>query len=136
MIVPKVAKSLRNNLPKPLLSRAERLISLVESAIPWVKQWVGPYRDTIAHYRSIESSGFVGIPDEKGHLRFFPPTDRTGAPLTEIATLLFGDLVAFCEEFLICAYRIQIPEAFQICVADERGRDAGLQIKFVLRMKE
>jgi len=100
-----VIKQLKNNLSDPLKPRAEWLLSLVEAGTPWVKQWVGSYRDTIAHYRSIESSGFVGIPDENGHLQFCPPTDRTGVRLTDVAKLLFEDLVTFCEEFLVCAYR-------------------------------
>lgn len=112
----RVIKALKNNLPSESLKRADWLIELVEKATPWVKQWVGSYRDTVAHYKCFESSGFVGIPDHKGIMRHRAPTDKSGMPLQVLAEQLFNDLLSFCEDFLVLSYRIKIFKGFEIGV--------------------
>lgn len=66
----RVIKALNNNLPKAELMRADWLVRMIEVSTPWLEQWVGPYRYTIAHHKSMESTGFVSIAyvDEQGRL--------------------------------------------------------------------
>ena len=101
-----VAKRLNNNLPKDLKERGAWLLRLVEAAVPWMEQWIGPHRDTVAHYRTLQSSGFVGVPNSSDSLVFSAPRDRSGAPLTDVADALFQDLFAFCQDFLVS----QVPQ--------------------------
>lgn len=110
----RVLKALKNNLPKNEIKRADWLLTMIEVSTPWIEQWVGSYRDTIAHHRSMDSTGFVSIPDESGKLVHHPPRDRGGMPLHELANNLFRDLVVFCEDFLVFAYRIKIFKGFEI----------------------
>lgn len=44
----RVLKALNNNLPKAELTRADWLVRMIEVSTPWIEQWVGSYRDTIA----------------------------------------------------------------------------------------
>lgn len=112
----RVIKALKNNLPQENLQRADWLIELVEKATPWIKQWVGSYRDTVAHYKCFESSGFVGIPDHDGNMQHQAPADSSGMPLQILADQLFNDLMCFCEDFLVFSYRIMIFKGFDIAV--------------------
>jgi hypothetical protein len=128
----KVLKALKNNLPKDIQGRADWLIALVETGVPWIEQWVGSYRDTVAHYRTIESSGFVGVPDVDGQLQFSAPSDRSGVPLTEFADALLEDLLVFCEDFLTYAYRLRIPPSLEIRPASTDRLMGKSSTKYVL----
>lgn len=130
----RVLKALNNNLPKAELMRADWLVRMVEVSMPWIEQWVGPYRDTIAHYKSIESTGFVSIPNESGQLIHTPPKDKNGLPLHELANNLFDDLCIFCEDFLVFAYRIKIFKGFEVGYADEKPQTENYQAKYGLYM--
>lgn len=130
----RVLKSLRNNLPAENLQQASWLIGLIENAVPWTKQWVGPYRDTVAHYRSFESSGFVGIPDDAGNMKYFPPVDKRGMPIHKLADRLFLDLMSFCEAFLVFSYRIKIFKRLDIKISSVEERTKDSPSKYVLCM--
>lgn len=131
----KVLKALKNNLPNDIQGRGDWLIALVEAVVPWIEQWVTSYRDTVAHYRTIESSGFVGVPDSDGRLQFSAPSDRTGLPLTEFADVLLEDLLVFCEDFLTYAYRLRIPPSLDIRPASADRRMEEQPAKYVLFMR-
>lgn len=130
----RVLKALNNNLPKAELIRADWLVRMIEVSTPWIDQWVGPYRDTIAHYKSIESTGFMSIPTESGQLMHMPPKDKNGLPLHELANNLFADLLIFCEDFLVFAYRIKIFKGFEVGYADEKQPVENCPAKYGLYM--
>jgi len=46
----------------------------------------------------------------------------------------FADLVIFCEDFLVFAYRIKIFKGFEIGYTDERNRTAERPCKYGLFM--
>jgi hypothetical protein len=130
----KVLKSLKNNLNKTALDRADWLIRMIEVSIPWMQQWVSPYRDTVAHCKTIESTGFLSIPDESGKLVHHPPRDKSGMAFHELADMLFSDLVIFCEDFLVFAYRIKVFKGFEIGVTEEAKRTEENPCKYALYM--
>jgi len=130
----RVLKALKNNLPQLKLKRANWLIHMVEVSMPWLEQWIGPYRDTIAHYRSMESTGFVSIPDANGNMVHHPPRDRGGMALNDLANNLFSDLVIFCEDFLAFSYRIQIFKGFEIGYTNEAERTKECPCRYALFM--
>ena len=130
----RVLKALKNNLPKGELERADWLMKMIEVSVPWLQQWVGPYRDTIAHYKSMDSTGFLTIPDASGNLVHHPPRDKRGMLLHELANSLFSDLVVFCEDFLVFAYRIKIFKGFEIGYTDEHKRTNESPCKYGLFM--
>lgn len=130
----RVTKALNNNLPKEEMLRADWLLNMVEVATPWLQQWVGPYRDTVAHYKSMESTGFVSIPNDSGEIVHHPPMDKAGMPLHELANNLFADLVTFCEDFLVFAYRIKIFKGFEIGYTDESKRTQESPSRYGLYM--
>ncbi len=130
----RVLKALKNNLPKGELERANWLQKMIEVSVPWLQQWVGPYRDTIAHHKSMDSTGFVTIPDESGQLVHHPPKTKSGMALHELANSLFADLVIFCEDFLVFAYRIKVFRGFEIGYTDEQKRTVERPCKYGLFM--
>jgi hypothetical protein len=130
----RVLKALSNNLPKSDLARADWLLKMIEVSTPWIEQWVGSYRDTVAHYRSIDSTGFVSIANESGQFLHAAPKDKNGLLLHELANNLFADLLIFCEDFLVCAYRIKIFKGFEIGYADEKLQVETHQSKYCLYM--
>lgn len=130
----RVLKALNNNLPKAELKRADWLVRMIEVSTPWLEQWVGPYRDTIAHHKSMESTGFVSIPNESGQLIHNPPRDKNGLALHELANDLFADFLVFCEDFLVFAYRIKIFKGFEVGYADKKRRAENCQAKYSLYM--
>lgn len=130
----RVLKALRNNLPKDELERANWLMKMIEVSVPWLEQWIGPYRDTIAHYKSMDSTGFLTISDERGKLIHHPPRTKNGMPLHDLANNLFADLVTFCEDFLVFAYRTKIFKGFEIGYTDKHKRTAESPCKYGLFM--
>ena len=130
----RVLKALKNNLPTTELQRADVLLKMIEVSTPWLQQWVGPYRDTIAHHKSVDSTGFVSISDESGNFVHHPPRDKGGMPLHELANNLFSDLVVFCEDFLVFSYRIKIFKGFEIGHTDEAKRTKEMPCKYGLYM--
>lgn len=130
----RVLKALNNNLPKGELMRADWLARMIEVSMPWLEQWVGPYRDTVAHHKSMESTGFVSIPNDSGQLIHHPPKDKNGLALHELANDLFADLLVFCEDFLVFAYRIKIFKGFEVGYADEKRPAEKFQAKYALYM--
>ncbi len=130
----RVLKALNNNLPKGELMRADWLVRMIEVSTPWLDQWVGPYRDTVAHHKSMESTGFVSIPNESGQLIHHPPKDKNGLALHELANDLFADLLVFCEDFLVFAYRIKIFKGFEVGYSDEKRPAENYQAKYALYM--
>lgn len=130
----RVLKALNNNLPKTESLRANWLGRMIEVSTPWIEQWVGPYRDTVAHYKSIESTGFVSIPNESGQLMHTPPKDKNGLLLHEFANNLFADLLVFCEDFLVFAYRIKIFKGFEVGYAEKKSQVEICQTKYSLYM--
>lgn len=107
---------------------------MIEVSVPRLNQWVGPYRDTIAHHKSMDSTGFVSIPDESGGLVHHPPKDKRGMPLHELANSLFSDLVVFCEDFLVFAYRIKIFKGFEVGYTHEEKRTQERPCRYGLYM--
>jgi hypothetical protein len=130
----RVLKALNNNLPENQAKRADWLIRMVETAVPWIKQWVGPYRDTVAHHKSMESTGFLSIPDETGKLVHHPPMDKKGLALHELANQLFSDLAIFCDDFLAFTYRLVLFEGFEIGYAEETKREKPYDPRYTLMM--
>jgi hypothetical protein len=55
-------------------------------------------------------------------------------PLHELANSLFSDLVVFCEDFLVLAYRIKIFKGFEIGYTDEHKRTNESPCKYGLFM--
>ena len=130
----KVLKALTNNLPMNQSKRSDWLILMIETALPWIEQWVGSYRDTIAHHRSMESTGFLSIPDDTGRLVHHPPRDKKGLALHELSNQLFSDLVIFCDDFLVFSYRLALFKGFEIGYSDEAKREQPWDPRYALKM--
>jgi hypothetical protein len=119
----KVAKTLRNNLKGDQLARAQDLLSLIDKDKPWIGKWFGSKRDTVTHYKPIQSSGFVTLPIQDGVPRYAPPVTDNGIAFQEAVVLLYQNLLTFCEDFLALAVSITFPPMIVLSVIPERKRD-------------
>lgn len=77
---------------------------------------------------------YCQIKSELLQLIHTPPRDKNGLLLHELANNLFTDLLIFCEDFLVCAYRIKIFKGFEIGYAEEKRQVEIHQAKYVLYM--
>jgi hypothetical protein len=119
----KVAKALRRNLKSDQLARAENLLRLIDTERHWIEKWFGSQRDTVAHYRPIQSRGFITPPVTDGVPRHAPPALDDGTPFHELVTVLYHNLLTFCEDFLVLAVSIQFPPMIKLGVVPEDKRD-------------
>lgn len=126
----KVAKSLNGNLKADELARAQPLLELIQQDKAWIKQWFSAQRDTIAHYKTLPSSGFVGVPDQSGRLRYLPPVTNNSIPFHELVTVLYQNLLTFCEDFLALAVSVKFPPGIIGGVIPEDNRDKDYPRKF------
>lgn len=119
----RVLRALQNNLPKGQTEKAEPLKQLVSDAAPWVRQWFGDNRDTITHYRALESTGFVSLPGEGSAVRDIPPKHESGISFHEAAKLLYKNLIQFCQNFIAFSMRVRLPPIFDIELIPEAERE-------------
>jgi hypothetical protein len=119
----KVVGALRRNLAKDALERADIVIQLIEHAEPWARQWFGTSRDTITHYRALETTGFIVLPGEGAEIQHIPPRHESGMPFHEGAQALYQNLLHFCEDFLVFSLRVILPPMFEIGMIPEEKRD-------------
>ena len=103
---------LENNLSAALKPRAGLILDLVEHGIAWMDQWKS-HRDTVAHYKSVVSSGFASAPNG-GRGAHYEPIDMSGRSLTVIASAMFEDVVTFAEDFLAFSYVLRLPPVLTI----------------------
>lgn len=126
----KVAKTLKRNLKVDQLARAGHLLSLIEGDKEWIEKWFGTHRDTVAHYKPINSSGFVTPPIRDGVPRHAPPMTDDGIPFHEAVAMLYHNLLTFCEDFIALAVSITFPPAFVLGVIPENQRDKEHPVKY------
>jgi len=127
----KVIKALRKNLPPAELQLAENLICLIENDREWIGKWFKDERDTVTHYRAIVSSGFVTTPrSAEGESRHLGPALMDGTPFCQAVSVLYHNLLTFCEDFIPLAVSVNFPKGILLRLIPEGERDAEYPRKY------
>lgn len=131
----KVSKTLKRNLSTEQLSRAQYLIALIAEDKPWIKTWFCGHRDTVAHYKPIQSSGFVTAPVKDGVPRHAPPATSDGVAFHEAVIVLYENLLTFVEDFFALAVNITFPPVFTVGLIPPESRDKEYPRKWGMSLR-
>ncbi len=128
----KVVKVLENNLADEEKERAEPLINMIREDRQWIERWFKNERNSITHYRTVESTGFVRQSMESGDMTVGLPETSDGIPLHEIVTTNYHNLLSFCEDFVALSVSIKFHPSVILGVLPEERRDKDYPRKFGL----
>ena len=131
----KVIKVLENNLVDKEKERANSLINMVHDDKEWIEKWFKNDRDTITHYRSIKSTGFVRKTMENEKVAFKLPETSDGIPLHDIVITNYQNLLSFCEDFVALSSSIRFNPGLVLGVIEEKKRNKDYPIKYGIFMK-
>lgn len=129
----KVVKSLENNLKNEEKELSRGLIEMLKSDEQWLKKWFKDERDTVSHYRSIISSGFVNIKDRDGNFVQKSPKTKEGVPFEKIVDMLYHNILSFCEDFIPLSLSIKFHPGILLKILHEEERDKEFPRKFGLQ---
>ena len=117
----RVIKALRNNLPREEVERAQGVIQLIDDDREWIEKWFKSERDTVTHYRTIVSSGFVAAPRSiESGTKHLVPTPRDGTPFHQAVNVLYYNLLTFCQDFIPLAVSVKFHRGIVLRVNSRR----------------
>ena len=132
----RVLKALRNRLKGDEARRAQPLIDVIEDDQGWIHRWFKRDRDTITHYKTLPSSGFVGVPDRDGLLHYRTPTTLDGISFEQLVQVLYQNLLTFCEDFLALAASIKFHPGIVLGSIPEEERDKEHPLRYGMFMRQ
>lgn len=116
----KVVNQLTRNLPASAQPRAQLLVKLIDDD----QHWLGPViqeRDTVAHYRALWSTG-VRSASVDGRTAVQEPSDRNGVPFTKQLSVIYFNLLTFCEDFVALSLHLAMPPQLSLRIVAESER--------------
>lgn len=125
----KVVSSLRRNLNREDLLRAEPLIEMLKSDRSWIHEWFKTERDSLDHYRALRSTGFL-LATRAGKQVVTPPHLPGAVPLKSVVEVLYENLFTFCEDFLALSYSIKFLKGISLQIVPEDKRRSELPAKY------
>lgn len=128
----RVVKVLENNLPAAEKDRAKPLIKMIRDDRNWIEKWFKNERDSITHYRAVQSTGFLRKSFGSGETVVDLPETPAGIPLHEIVTTNYSNLISFCEDFIALSLSIKFFNGVILGVLTEERRDETHPRKFGL----
>jgi hypothetical protein len=131
-------QSLQNNLDTEELARSKALIQIIRVDKEWINKWLKSERDTVSHYKALESSGFRNL-SSSGTPFFEAPATKEGYPLDELLENLYHNLLTFCEDFIARAVSVRFHPAVMLGIIPKPERAPQFPRKygvFIIRDKK
>lgn len=125
----KVKKALEKGIKHEFRGKAETLIKMIEQDKEWIGKWFKSERDSICHYKTIESTGFQYITRDTNETIICPKT-KQDIPLQLLLKNLYSNLFTFCEDFIALSLGMRFRSKLILILIPEEKRDKEIPLKY------